>query len=162
MAEGNIHKHLKLVAMAFLKKHCTDIVSSETKFRNIRSIADACGLNLKRKEIRVIEVKASKNDYLRDVKLFNLETSYFPHSTYFYIMCPYGVIDKSEVLKELGLIYVDGNDKVYIIQKPTKNTRLKTRFETTLKNAVRSITNDLLFKFHDINTQLQQTGMKKR
>ena len=161
MAEGNIHKHLKLAAIAFLKKHCVDIVSLETKFRNIRSISDACGINLKRKEVRIIEVKATREDYIRDKKLFQLETSYYPHCNYFYIMCPVGVIDKSEVLKEIGLIYVNDDDSLTIIQKPKKNSKLKTRFETTLKNSVRSITNDLVFKFYDINSRLQTTGMKK-
>jgi len=160
MSEGDVHKHLKLVAIAFLKKHCVDVVSTETKFRNIKSISDACGMNLKRKEVRVIEVKATKSDYLRDKKLFDLEKSYYPHCNYFYIMCPYGVIDKSEVLKEFGLIYVDDNDKITIVQKPKKNSKLKTRFETTLKNSVRSITNDLVFKFYDINSRLKHTGMK--
>ena len=72
MAESDVHKRLKVVACAFLKKSCVDIVSTETKFRNIKSIADACGINLKRKEVRVVEVKASLKDYKRDSKLFKL------------------------------------------------------------------------------------------
>jgi hypothetical protein len=155
MAEGKVHKHLKLVAMAFLKKHCVDIVSLETKFRNLRSISDACGLNMKRKEVRVIEVKATREDYLRDKKLLKLETSYFPHCHYFYIMCPTNVIDKTEVVDGIGLIYVDENDKMTIVKKPKKNKTLKTRFETTLKNSVRSITNDLVFKYHEIQNNLK-------
>ncbi len=161
MSEGSVHKHLKLAAIAFLKKYCIDVVSLETKFRNIRSVADVCGINLKRKEVRVIEVKATKEDYLRDKKLFQLEKSYYPHCNYFYIMCPAGVIDKKDVLKEIGLIYVDSDDKLTIVQKPIKNKKLKTRFETTLKNSVRSITNDLVFKFYNINSKLKYTGMKK-
>lgn len=147
MAESDTHKRLKIVASAFLKKNCVDIVSTETKFRNIRSIADACGINLKRKEVRVVEVKASLKDYKRDSKLFKLEKSYFPHCNYFYIMCPTGVIPREEVLKEFGLLYVDENNIITVVQKPTKNKKLKTRFETTLKNSCRSITNDLVFKF---------------
>ena len=148
MAEGAVHKKLKIIAMAYLKKHCIDIVSAETKFRNIRSISDACGVNLKRKEVRVIECKASLSDYLRDTKLFTLEKSYFPHCTYFYIMCPTGVIPKEKVLKGIGLLYVNEDNSIDVIQKPVKNKKLKTRFETTLKNACRSITNDLIFKFY--------------
>lgn len=161
MAEGKVHKHLKLVAIAFLKKHCIDVVSTETKFRNIRSIADACGINLKRKETRVIECKASYQDYVRDTKLFKLDKSYYPHCNYFYIMCPTNVIKKEDVLKEIGLLYVDENDNVTVIQKPKKNTKLKTRFDTVLKNSIRSITNDLVFKFYDINSNLKNTGMRK-
>jgi hypothetical protein len=123
-------------------------VSSETKLRRLRSIADACRVNLKRKEIRVIECKASLADYIRDKKLFTLEKSYFHHCTYFYIMCPTDVIPRDKVLKEFGLIYVDDNNNATVIQKPTKNKKLKTKFETTLKNSCRSVTNDLIFKFY--------------
>ena len=147
MAEGDVHKRLKIVASAFLKKNCVDVVSTECKFRNLRSIADACGINLKRKEVRIIEVKASWKDYIRDTKLFKLQKSYFPHCNYFYIMCPTDVIPKDKVLKEFGLLYVDENNIISVIQRPTKNKKLKTRFETTLRNACRSITNDLVFKF---------------
>jgi hypothetical protein len=147
MAESETHKRLKLVACAFLKKFCVDAVSTETKFKNIRSIADACGINLKRKEVRVIEVKATWADYKRDSKLFKLEKSYYPHCNYFYIMCPTDVIPKDKVLKEIGLIYVDEYGNIDVVQKPQKNKKLKTKFETTLKNTCRSITNDLIFKF---------------
>ena len=47
MAESDTHKRLKIVACAFLKKICIDVVSVETKFNNIRSIADVCGLNFR-------------------------------------------------------------------------------------------------------------------
>jgi hypothetical protein len=150
MPEGIVHKRLKIVALAFLKRQCIDIVSTETKFRIMRSVSDACGINLKKKEVRVIEVKASLSDYRRDLKLFKLERSYYPHCNFFYIMCPTGVIKKEDVLKEFGLIYVDEDNNISVIQKPTKNKKLKTRFETTLKNSCRSITNDLVFKYHRI------------
>ena len=76
-------------------------------------------------------------------------------------MCPTNVIKKEDVLKEIGLLYVDENDNVTVIQKPKKNTKLKTRFDTVLKNSIRSITNDLVFKFYDINSNLKNTGMRK-
>jgi len=148
--ESATHKRLKLVACAFLKKCCVDVVSTETRFRNLRSIADACGINLKRKEVRVVEAKATWEDYRRDRKLFNVDKSYYPHCNYFYIICPTGVIPKDKVCKEYGLLYVDEENNIEVIQKPIKNRKLKTRFETTLKNSCRSITNDLMFKFMKI------------
>ena len=165
MAESETHKRLKIVACGFLKKCCTDIVSVETKFRNLRSVADVCGMNLKRKEVRIVEVKASLKDYKRDKKLFQLDKSYYPHCNYFYIMCPKDVIPKELVLKEIGLLYVDENNKIEIVQKPTRNTKLKTRFDTTLKNSCRSITNDLIYKYLKINDFvdfLKWTSKKKK
>jgi hypothetical protein len=66
-------------------------------------------------------------------------------------MCPKDVIPKELVLKEFGLLYVDENNKIEIVQKPIRNAKLKTRFDTTLKNSCRSITNDLIYKFMKIN-----------
>ena len=76
MAEGVVHKRLKYLGLCFLKEKCTDIICIEAKYRNIRSIADVCGINLKRQEVRIIECKASKQDYVRDKKLMDLDKSY--------------------------------------------------------------------------------------
>jgi len=166
MSESETHKRLKKVACAFLKKTCVDVVALETKFRNIRSIADACGINLKKKEIRVIEVKATLQDYKRDKKLFNLTTSYYPHCHYFYIMCPTDVVKKDMVIDGIGLLHVDQCGIITIVKKPTKNTsRLKTMFDTTLKNAVRSITNSLVYKYLRADEEtniLNRKGKRKK
>ena len=148
MAEGELHARLKVVAMAFLKRACVDLVSAEAKFRNMRSRSDVCAVNLKRKEVRVVEVKATRADYLRDKKLFKLETSYYPHCTYFYLMTPPGVVLPEEVPKEVGLLVVDEANGVTVARRPVKNGgKLKTRFETTLKNVCRALTNDYLFNY---------------
>ena len=60
---------LKIIGMKWLKEKVTDIVAREVKYKNIRSVADAVGINIKRKEVRIIEVKATKADYIRDEKL---------------------------------------------------------------------------------------------
>lgn len=146
MAEGNVHKHLKKLALYFLKEKCVDLVANEVDFKNAYSIADAVGLNLKRKEVRVIEVKATKGDFIRDKKLFGEKTSYFVHAHYSYIMCPTDIIQPEELPHGYGLLWVDENDKIEIIKKPIKNTaRLKTLFDTTLKRTSRSLTNTFLF-----------------
>ncbi len=151
MAEGAEHHRLKVVAMAFLKKHCVDLVAAEVKFRNMRSRADACGVNLKRKEVRVVECKASRADFLRDKKLQQADAAYWPHSTYFYVCCPPGVVKKSDIPAEYGLLYVDKRGRVKTERAPRKYTgHLRTRFETTLRNVCRAATNDLLFNHHHI------------
>ena len=55
MAEGEMHAHLKKLGLEWLKKKVTDLAANECKFRNLRSIADVVGINLKREEVRVIE-----------------------------------------------------------------------------------------------------------
>ncbi|MFW6007904.1 MAG: MmcB family DNA repair protein [archaeon] len=146
MAEGDIHKHLKEVALFYLKDKCVDLIANEVKFWNARSVADAVGINLKRKEIRVIEVKASYSDFKRDDKLFKEKSSYYNHAHYAYIMCPTDIIPKEEIPKGYGLLYVDEYDNIIVEKNPTKNKgRLKTRFNTTLKRTARSLTNTFLY-----------------
>lgn len=149
MAEGDIHKKLKIVGMQFLKSKVTDVIAREVKYKNMRSIADVVGLNIKRKEVRVIEVKASKADYTRDKKLLDPDLSYYKHCHYFYIMCPEDIIQLTDVPKEYGLLWVNlETNQITIKRNPTKYTgRLKTLFDTSLKNAVKANTNDLLFHF---------------
>ena len=146
--EGNVHKRLKLLGLKFLKKKVIDIVCIEAKYRNMRSIADVCGINLKRKEIRIIEVKASRADFIRDKKIFDLDQSYYKHCHYFYIMCPVDILTLEDVPKEYGLLWVDEQDNITVKRNPKKyNDKLKTRFETSLKNIVRALTNNYLFKY---------------
>lgn len=170
MAEGVVHKKLKVVAMRFIKEKCTDLVAREVKYKNMRSIADVVGINMKRKEIRIVEAKASKADYIRDKKLLNLDYSYYKHCNYFYIICPKHVLELDDVPKEYGLLWVDfdDNDKIIIKRNPKKYTgRLKTMFSTSLKNTIKAITNDLLFHYiypeHNIiiNNKFSKGKLKK-
>lgn len=149
MAEGPIHKKLKALSMKFLKEKCVDISAREVKYKNMKSIADAVGINIKRREIRIIECKATKADYVRDKKLLDIDNSYYKHCNYFYLICPIDILQLDDVPKEYGLLWVDLNTNEIIVKRnPKKYTgRLKTMFDTSLKNAVKANTNDLLFHY---------------
>lgn len=135
--------------MKMLKSKVTDLVSREVKYKNMRSVADVVGINLKRKEIRIIEAKASKADYTRDKKLLNLDESYYKHCNYFYIICPIDVLQLTDVPKEYGLLWADMETGEIIVKRSPKkySGRLKTMFNTSLKYCIKSITNDLLFHY---------------
>ena len=147
--EGPIHKKLKAVGMKWLKEKCVDIAAREVKYKNMRSVADVVGINLKRKEVRILEAKATRADYIRDKKLMDLDKSYYKHCNYFYIICPKDVLQLDDVPKEYGLLWVDLDTlEIEIKRNPRKYTgRLKTLFNTSLKNCVKTITNDLLFHY---------------
>lgn len=163
MAESETHKHLKRLALHWLKAKVTDLVANEVEFNNAWSIADAVGLNLKRREVRVIEVKASLGDFKRDTKLFGAKTSYFYHAHYSYIMCPTDVIKPEELPHGYGLLWVDAYDNIEIIKKPIKNTaRLKTLFDTTLRRTARSLTNTHLFHEENKAAKDETQGKFKR
>ena len=149
MAEGPIHKKLKAIGMRFVKEKCTDIAVREVKYKNMRSVADVVGINLKRKEVRILEAKATRADYIRDKKLLDLDKSYYKHCNYFYIICPKDVLQLDDVPKEYGLLWVDLDTlEIEIKRSPRKYTgRLKTMFNTSLKNCIKTITNDLLFHY---------------
>ncbi|MNN01383.1 hypothetical protein D3C81_1140000 [compost metagenome] len=122
------------------------MVCNEVDFYNAWSIADAVGLNFKRKEVRVVEVKATKGDFKRDTKLFGDKTSYFYHAHYSYIMCPTNVINIEDLPHGYGLLWVDEHDNITTVKKPIKNTaRLKTLFDTTMKRTVKQLTNTYLY-----------------
>jgi ribosomal protein S27E len=144
--ETDTHKWLKRIALQFLREKGQDVVVNEVPFKC--GIADALGLNYKRKEVRVVECKATKQDYVRDKKLlWNSKYNYYSESHYFYIMCPTDIIPKELVAPGVGLIYVNANDEYEIVKKPVKNTaRLKTLFETTLRKAIKRISNELFYK----------------
>jgi len=145
MAEGNIHKNLKKYARHYLKDKVTDIVANEVKFKNNRCIADTVGINLKRKEVRIIEAKATREDFFRDKKLFD-EHSYFFHAHYSYIICPQNLIFPEETPQGYGLLWLDDENKVNVVKKPLKNDgKLHTRFDTILKRTVRRLSNELLY-----------------
>ena len=146
MAEGSIHKQLKKQAVLFLKEKVIDIVADEVKFKNIRCIADAVGINLKRKEIRIVECKATREDFFRDKKLFCEKTTYHKHAHYVYILCPEALISPEEVPEGYGLLYSNIND-ITVVKRPAKNKEvLKTRFDTTMKRTVRRLTNAYVYQ----------------
>lgn len=146
--EGEIHKHLKLIGMYWIKTKVTDLVCIEAKYNNIKSIADVCGINLKREEVRIIECKATKEDFLRDKKLMDINQSYYKHCHYFYILCPENIIQINDIPKEYGLLWANDKDEIIIKKNPIKYTgRLKTLFKTSLKNITRAATNTLLYYF---------------
>lgn len=147
MAESFMHKELKKYGMFYLKDKVIDIVAKEVKFRNIRCIADVVGVNLKRKEVRVIEVKVTREDYFRDTKLFDEKTSYFNHAHYSYLLTPKNLIQVNELPDGYGLLWLNENNEIEVVKKPIKNKeKLKTRFETTLKRSVRRLSNELLYQ----------------
>ena len=129
-----------------VKEKITDLCAIEVPFGNAWSVADAVGINFKREEVRVVECKATKGDFLRDKKLSGNKTSYFYHAHYSYIMCPTDIISESEVPYGYGLLYVDEYDNIKVIKKPLKNNqRLKTLFKTTMKNTAKTLTNTMLY-----------------
>ena len=143
--ETDTHKWLKKIALQFLREKGMQAVCKEVQFKV--GIADCCGINFKREEVRIVECKATKQDYLRDKKLLNLYSSYFPECHYFYIICPENVIPTELIAPGIGLIYVNDKDEYKIIKKPFKNTkRLKTMFKTTMKHLIHRLSNELYFK----------------
>jgi ribosomal protein S27E len=163
MAEGIVHKHLKQQGMKWIKTKVTDIVATEIKYRNMYSIADVGGINLKRKEVRIIECKASRQDFLRDKKLMDIDKSYYKHCHYFYILSPANIITVNDIPKEYGLLWLNNKDEIELIQKPVKYTgRLKTMFNTSLKNMVRAETNTLIYYFDNQENKDETNGKFSR
>lgn len=143
--ETEKHKWLKRIALQFLREKGMQVVCKEVPIGKLN--ADTLGLNIKRKEIRIIECKQDINDYKKGKIKLNQNTGYIQYCHYLYIICPTNLIPITDVDPTIGLIYVNDDDTYNVIKKPVKNTkRLKSYFDTILKNTVHRLSNEVFFQ----------------
>ncbi|ADU30310.1 hypothetical protein [Evansella cellulosilytica] len=145
--ESSLHKHYKNQALYWLKAKMTDLCASEVKlyYRRKKVIADAVGINFKRKESRIIEVKVSKEDFRRDA-ILDAPYSYYALSHYAYILTPKGLLLKEEIPKGYGLLEMDEFDNIAVKRKPVRNAKPIITLDTLVKRTGRAATNAFLFK----------------
>jgi hypothetical protein len=146
--ESTTHKELKELAAHWLKGKVTDLVSNEVKLfvKRKKLVADAVGINLKKKEVRFIEVKVSKADLRRDALLSDERFSYAKIGHYAYIMSPVGVLDPEDIPPGYGHLEVHEGGAVHVVKKPQKNSTCALRYDTVLKRSIRALTNAYLYK----------------
>ncbi|MBP3950423.1 hypothetical protein [Bacillus suaedae] len=145
--ESNVHKHIKKQALYWLKKKMTDLCANEVKLfvRRKRLKADAVGINLKRKESRIIEVKATRTDFLRD-EVLHANYGYHNLADYAYIMTPSNLLSVEEVPAGYGLLEIDEFDTITVKKKPTRNHKPQLKLETLVKRSAQAATNAVLFQ----------------
>lgn len=145
--ESKLHYHLKHQALLWLKEKTTDLCATEVKFmvKRRKRTADAVGINMKRKESRIIEVKATRQDFLRD-EVLQGELGYEAVASYAYILTPQGLLQKEEIPAGYGLLEADEYDKISVIKRPVKNKAPKLRLETLIKRTGRAATNAFLYQ----------------
>lgn len=77
--------------------------------------AVAVGLWMKNYKILAFEIKVERSDFLKDVEIFNKKHRYALEISHeFYYVCPWNLIDRSEIPEVAGLMYVD---KSFTIKK---------------------------------------------
>ncbi|ARK30577.1 hypothetical protein [Halalkalibacter krulwichiae] len=145
--ESHVHKHLKKQSLYWLKEKMTDLCANEVKLfvRRKRFKADALGINLKRKEARIIEVKATRSDFLRD-EVLHSDCGYYQIAHYAYIMTPVGLITLDEVPKGYGLLEIDEYDTIIVKRKPTRNPNPVLSLDILIKRTGRAATNAVLYQ----------------
>ncbi|PYZ97701.1 hypothetical protein CR205_03655 [Alteribacter lacisalsi] len=145
--ESTLHEHVKKQALYWLKKKVTDLCASEVKLyaRRKKLKADAVGINIKRKETRIVEVKVSRADFLRD-EVLHSPYGYHAIADYAYLMTPAGLIDPEELPEGYGLLELDDYDNVKVRKNPRKNPKPILRLETVMKRTAQAATNAVLFK----------------
>lgn len=81
---------------------------------NVNQIdAVALGLYEKNKKIVAFEIKVDRADFLKDVSMFNHKHRFaLEISNEFYYVCPWDLIDKSEVPDIAGLLYINKGHKI--------------------------------------------------
>ncbi|GAE36144.1 hypothetical protein [Halalkalibacter akibai] len=145
--ESHIHKHLKKQSLYWLKEKMTDLCANEVKLfvRRKRLKADALGINIKRKEARIIEVKATRADFLRD-EVLHANYGYHHIAHYAYIMTPPGLLATEEVPNGYGLLEIDEFDKIIVKKRPVRNPKPILTLDTLVKRTSQAATNALLFQ----------------
>jgi hypothetical protein len=145
--ESTIHKHLKTQSLYWLKDKMTDLCANEVKLfiKRKRFKADALGINLKRKEARIIEVKATRADFLRD-EVLHSEYGYHTVADYAYLMTPVGLLSTEEIPKGYGLLEIDEFDTIEVRKKPVRNPKPLLSLDTLIKRTGRAATNAVLFQ----------------
>ena len=82
--------------------------------------AIAVGLWQKTWGIHAYEIKISHADFINDVRQFHKKHEHALNiSHYFYYICPWGIIEKSEVPEIAGLMYVNKSNGIKIVKQPT-------------------------------------------
>lgn len=98
------HYLLKNIAMVYLRERNIEYIGTEIYIKgtntNIsnKKIIDCVGIDKNKRYTYGIEAKVSRSDFLN---------GYCARCNYTYIICPDGLIDKNELPKHIGLIYVD-------------------------------------------------------
>jgi len=156
--ESNLHKHLKNQAVYWLKTKMTDLCAAEVKlyYKRKKVKADALGINMKRKESRIIEVKVSREDFRRDDVLL-APYSYHAIADYAYLLTPAGLLKTEEVPKGYGLLEIDEYDTIKVKRNPVRNPKPLLTLETLIKRTGRAATNAVLFQELSRETK-DQTG----
>ncbi|WP_100407968.1 hypothetical protein [Bacillus solitudinis] len=145
--ESSLHEHLKIQALYWLKAKMTDLCANEVKLfvRRKQVKADAMGINIKRNEARIIEVKVSRSDFLRD-EVLQAPYGYHAIAHYAYIMTPVGLLSSEEIPPGYGLLEIDDYDNITVKRNPKKNETPILTFDTLIKRTGRAATNAVLFQ----------------
>ncbi|WP_096435686.1 hypothetical protein [Alteribacter populi] len=161
--ESTLHEHLKLQSLYWLKGKVTDLCANEVKLfiRRKKLKADAVGINLKRNESRIIEVKVSRSDFLRDAVL-HAPYGYHAIADYAYLMTPVGMISTEEIPKGYGLLEIDDYDKIIVKKNPTRNPKPVLKLDTLIKRTAQAATNAVLFKELSKETKDETKGAFSR
>ena len=88
-----------------------------TGYSAVYSCIDAVAVGLWNQNYKILafEIKAQRSDFLKDVEIFSKKHKYALEISHeFYYVCPWSLIDRSEIPEIAGLMYVD---KSYNIKK---------------------------------------------
>ena len=127
MNEKITDKHIRIAVRQFFKRQYVDNRAGKSKweifeeFRPFTGFAGnvnqidmvVVGVYEKNKKIIALEIKISRQDFLKDVCSFYEKHKYaLELSNEFYYVCPWGLIDPGEIPDEAGLYYLNKGNKL--------------------------------------------------
>jgi len=84
---------------------------------------DAITIQRSKRIVKIFEIKTSRSDFLRDNKWQN----YLDYCNYFAFVVPEGLIDKSELPENVGLVYISEDQDKSKWKLPLKHEYAKNR-----------------------------------
>jgi len=131
------HKEITVIATKWLKKHRNNIV-----IPNCRTVASEISSNVNSGEIPdligwcswtsiLIEVKISRNDFLKDNKKLFRKMPTLGMGEFRYFICPKDLIKIEEIPEDWGLLYFDENEEIKT-EKLAKRQKANLEGERTI------------------------------
>lgn len=106
---GTVHRDMTLQAARYLLRNGCELVATEfsTRLNNCSGdhVFDVIGLDMHVGQVRVVEAKASRSDFLGDPKLWDPRHGYAAVADACYLICPERMVAESELPPSWGLIY---------------------------------------------------------
>ena len=141
------HNEIQYIGAKWLKRHkrnlvvhnCPYVAENLVTLNGTGETPDIIGWNYCNSTM--IEVKRTRQDFLKDKKKFFRENSTYSMGNYRLYLCPIDLININEIPEKWGLLYIDESGKIEIMVNPEKQDSYYTAEISMLLSIIRRLRN---------------------